>query len=118
VPVPFLTSPKLPVTAELIVAVTPESTLMPELASVSVEPVSVYPFVLNDRLVTDCGAASVTVPAVPEKTASLFAVQATFAEPLNHLLADVSQAPLPPSPLPGGPTFPSESPSASSYSGS
>ena len=42
---------------------------------------------------TDCGADKVTVPAVPQKTASLFAVQAMLDEPLDHLLADVSQLP-------------------------
>src|SRR5262245_61856067 len=100
VPEPFLVSPTEPATAELIVAVTPESTVTDDPLNVSVEPVRVYPVVLNVMPLTVCGDPSVTVPALPQKNALWFCVQATSDVPLNHLSEEVSQVPVPPRPAP------------------
>ena len=56
--------------------------------------------VLKLSVLADCGAASVTVPAVPQKIALLPAAHGTLLDPLYQREPDVSQVPLPPRPAP------------------
>src|SRR6185295_16702798 len=85
--------------SELIVALTPASTETEVPIIVSVEPVTTYPSDLKEMPPTDCADESVTVAAVPKKTAVPPAAHARSLVPLNHL-ADASQFPLPPRPAP------------------
>src|SRR5437868_206299 len=51
-------------------------------------------------LFTVWGELSVTVPKVPQNTASLPLTHAASAEPLNQFNEELSHVPLPPSPVP------------------
>src|SRR5439155_21583333 len=69
---------------------------------------------LNERLLTDCVAASVTVPAVPLNTPSPPAVHPVSTTPL-YQRGDASHVPLPPRFAPVLMLFPTALPSASQY---
>src|SRR6476660_4340913 len=81
---------------------------MKELVSVSVEPATLYPLVLNVSVLIVVGPASVTVPAVPENTAFATAECAPFVAvavslfiPVRYHWADAEfQVPDPPNPAP------------------
>src|SRR3954447_17788634 len=81
--------------------------------SVRVEPVRVYPVVLNRRDAADCGEMSVTVPAEPVKTASAVPGHETSAETPSNPLSISSQFPPPPRFAPVEVLLPAVEPSAS-----